>query len=70
MTVVIERYTDSDGIVGEIMQDKFCKSYRMETMQRIDESRSVVLYRNTYCTIPDARRAMRRRMKKPIVRNL
>lgn len=70
MTVVIERYTDSKGIVGEIMQDKFCTCYRMETRKPVDESRSVVLYRNTYRTIPDARRAMRRQMNKPIIRNL
>lgn len=66
MTVTLERYVDARGLYAEITQDKYSAVYQMRTFEMIDESRAQVLYENTYLTIPNARRALRRQLTKPI----
>lgn len=66
MTVVFESYEDANGIRANIEQDKYCRTFRLVIMQMIDECRASVLYQNWYTTIPNARRAMRRQLTKPV----
>lgn len=66
MTVVFESYEDANGIRASIEQDKYCSTFHLVIMQMIDECRASTLYQNWYTTIPGARKAMRRKLAKPI----
>lgn len=68
MTYTLERYKDADGIHASIEQDKYCSSYRLVIYEVYDECLAHVLYSNTYPAIPNARRAMRRKLTAPVTK--
>jgi len=68
MTYVIESYEDSNGLIADIEQEKYESCYRLEILQPIDECMGLLVFKGTYLTIPNARRAMRRQMNAPITK--
>lgn len=68
MTIVLEHYKDSTGLHGEIEQDKYCSSFRVVISEPLGGGRARSLYRNTFTTKENARRAIRRHMTAPITR--
>ena len=58
MTVILESYTNGE-INADIQQEKFSNVYELDMYDNDGHN----VYRYTYLTIPDARRAMRRQYK-------
>lgn len=69
MTTVIESYKDSNGIHADIEQDKYSRSLRLIVYSVYDECLADVLHQNTFSTIANARRAVRRHLTAPIERS-
>ena len=68
MTIVIESYKDSNGIHADIEQDKYSHSVRLIIYSVYDGCLADVLHQNTFSTVNNARRAMRRHLTAPIER--
>lgn len=68
MTTVIESYKDSNGIHADIEQDKYSRSVRLVVYSVYDGCLADVLHQNTFSTIANARRAVRRHLTAPIER--
>ena len=69
MTTVIESYKDSNGIHADIEQDKYSHSVRLIIYSVYDGCLADVLHQNTFSTVNNARRAMRRHLTAPIERS-
>ena len=69
MTTVIESYKDSNGIHADIEQDKHSRSLRLIVYSVYDGCLAHVLHQNTFSTIANARRAVRRHLTTPIERS-
>lgn len=68
MTYCLESYKDRDGLVAHIEQDKYSSCYRLDVVRMIDECRGQTVFKGTYVSIPNARRAMRKQMTAPVTK--
>ena len=59
MTFVLETYTDGDGRIAEISQEKFSAMFDVE-VYKMHNGTGIVEYENSFLTKQNARRAIRR----------
>jgi len=62
MTLVLASYISTDGLHADIMQDKYCSSFKLDIYKPYHTEKATVLsiYRGTYYTKKTARQAMNR----------
>lgn len=69
MTTVLESYKDSNGIHADIKQDKYSRSLRLIVYSVYDGCLADVMHQDTFATVTNARRAVRRHLTAPIERS-